>query len=179
MNKKYVGLIITIALLLVIIIPVTTIWSNRNTTVALEERIDAQYTTNKSNYDNMWKKFKEMTQVTDLQADNFKKVYDGLISGRYNDSQLLFKMVQESNPTLDQSTYTNLQNNISSSRDAFDNNQKQLADIIREYNTYTRQHFITASVCGFQLKDANKYITTSDTTQKAFDTNKDDQIKLK
>lgn len=176
MKKVIIGTLSAIMILL--IISVGTIWSHRNTMVELEERLEAQYTSNKSSYDNMWKKFKEMAQVTDMQADKMKELYQGLIDGRNKDTKLLFKMIKEDNPKLDQSTFTNLQNEIASSRNAFNNNQKQIADIVREYNTYVKKKFITANFWGYKVKDSNNYITTSDRTKDAFENKKDDEIKL-
>ncbi|MCP1184939.1 hypothetical protein [Paenibacillus sp. 1781tsa1] len=173
-----IGIIIGV-LILVIAISVGTIWSHRNTAVKLEERIEAQYVSNQSNYDNMWKKFKEMTQVTDLQAEQIKDVYTGLIAGRYDDQGLLFKMVQEQNPQLDTSVYSQLQREISAGRQQFDNNQKQITDIIREYNTYIKVHFIMASITQRTIYDMNKYVITSEQTQDAFKTKKADVIDLK
>lgn len=173
---------LTITLLIILVLgifAVGSIWSHRNTMVELNERINAQYSTNKSSYDNMWKKFREMTQVTDLQAEKIKDVYKDLIAGRYQDPNLLFKMVQENNPQLDQSTFTNLQNEIASSRNSFNNNQEQITDIIREYNVYIQHKPITAKIFGYTERNTNDFITTSDSTEKAFDTKKDDEIKLK
>lgn len=168
-----------LSLILAISIPMMTIWSHRNTMVELDERVNAQYASNKSTYDNMWKKFKEMTQVTDLQTEKMKELYTDLISGRNKDENLLFKMVKEDNPTLDQSIFTSLQNEIASSRNAFNNSQKQITDIIREYNTYVKKKFITATICGYDTKNADDFITTSNRTDKAFEEKKDDEIKLK
>lgn len=178
MNKLFKNLIVFVVVLLIILVPICIFFSHRSTMVSLQERINSQYASNKSSYDNMWKKFKEMAQVTDLQANNFKKVYDDIITGRYKDTNLLFKMVKENNPNLDQKTYINLQNEIGASRNNFDNNQKEIADIIREYNTYVRVKFITAAIFNFRTVDSNKYIITSDRTSKAFDSGKDSEIDL-
>ena len=165
--------------ILVGIISVSTLFHFRSTAITLEEQVKAQHTANKSNYDNMWKSFKESAQVTDKQAEQFKSVYNDMISGRYeNDSQVLMKMVQEQNPQLDASVYTKLQNQIIAGRKEFDNNQKKIADIIREYNTYVRKHFISNAIFRFETKNADDYIVTSEKTQKAFDSGKDDAIDL-
>lgn len=161
------------------IISVAMLMSHRIEIISLEQRIEAQYTANQSNYDGMWKKFKEMTQVTDLQADQFKDVYTGLISGRYEDSKPLFQMISEDNPQLDASVYSNLQNAIESGRNAFDNNQKSITDIIREYNTQIQRYFILNMFMQRQTIDANKYVITSDRTQNAFDSGGDDIINLR
>lgn len=163
----------------IVVISLLSVWSHRNTAVALEEQIKAQHVANKSNYDNMWKSFKEAAQVTDKQADQFKDVYNDMIAGRYQgDDQVLFKMIQEQNPSLGTEVYTQLQNLIIAGRKEFDNNQKKIADIIREYNTYIRKHIIMNAIFNFKALDANDYIVTSERTEKAFDSGKDDSINL-
>ena len=177
------GLIITVSILiglfLIVAVGAGTLWSNRNTAVSLEERIDAKHTSNKSDYDNMWKKFVELTQVSELQADHYKEIYSGLIQGRYEDPNLLFKMVREDNPKLDGGVYTQIQREISAGRNQFNNNQSSLADMIREYNTFIRQKIIMTAITGRVKLDADKYIVTSERTSKAFDSGKDDVINLR
>jgi uncharacterized protein YutD len=178
--KVLIGLAVTVGISIAILaISALTILSHRNQAVKLEERIEAQYVSNQSNYDNMWKKFKEMTQVTDLQAEQFKDVYTDLMNGRYEDPNLLFKMVQEQNPQLSQEVYTQLQREISAGRNTFDNKQAQIADIIREYNSYVKVNFVMAAITKRSTKDASEYIITSEQTQKAFTDKKDDVINLK
>jgi hypothetical protein len=176
------GLIITLSvlgiLLLITITGLGTLWSNRNHAVALDERIESQLTANKSNYDNMWKKFLEITQVSELQAKQMKDVFLGLIEGRYKDPNLLFKMVQEDNPKIDSSVYVQIQREISAGRNTFDNNQKAISDMVREYNTFVQQKVIMAAVTGRIRKDSNKYIVTSDKTENAFSERKDDVIDI-
>src|SRR6185312_4205721 len=118
------------SMLVVTVITASVLWGQYKTIVSMEERVTAQHVSNQSNYDNMWKKFVEMTQVTELQAEQFKDVYVGLIEGRYQDQELLFKFVTESNPQLGTEVYTQLQREISAGRQQFDNNQKKIADII-------------------------------------------------
>ncbi|WP_238357981.1 hypothetical protein [Cohnella zeiphila] len=165
--------------LIIVLIGAAVIWGHRNTAVALDEQIKAQYLSNQSNYDNMWKRFKEMAQVTDMQADDMKKVYGDIISGRYQDSSLLFQMVQEQNPRMDSSLYTKLQNEVSAGRTEFDRNQKEVLDQIREYNTFIRKHVIMNAIFRFKELDGSKYMITSDRTSNAFETGKDDEIKLR
>ena len=109
-----------------------------------------------------------------------EKIYNDLIQGRNQDTNLLFKVVKEDNPKLDTAVYTNLQKDISSSRDNFSNNQKKIADKIREYNTYIEKKPFMKMITGRQKKDANDYIVISDKTEDAFSTNKDnDSFSLK
>lgn len=152
--------------------------STRNTIVNLEESVDAQYIVNKSNYDNMWKKFREIVQVPEIQAKNIKDIYTGLISGRYNDQNLLFKQIKEDNPKINTKVYEEIQREIIAGRNTFDNNQKNITDKIREYNVYIKQHFVTAFILNKKPKKADDFIITSARTQNAFNTKQDDEINL-
>jgi len=184
------GLTITLILLLVlsgiITIPGMALWNHRNVAVSLEQKIDSQLQANKSEYDSMWKKFQEEAQVTELQATQFKEVYDGLIQGRYSNegevvaTQNLFKVIKEDNPNMDTSVYSRLQQDIINSRDSFNNSQKKVLDVIREYNTYIEKKPIMKLITGREQKDMSKYIVTSDKTDKAFDSGNDNNsFKLK
>jgi len=173
-----IAISIVLALILIVLASMGTLWANRNTAVELEERVEAMYSSNQSNYDNMWKKFVELTQVSDLQAKHYKDVYMGLIEGRYQDQGVLFKMVKEDNPQLGNEVYTQIQREISAGRNTFDNNQKALLDVIRQYNTFIRKKIVMTAVTGRQKINNDDYIVTSDKTSKAFDSGKDDVIDL-
>lgn len=171
------NIILSVIVVVIITLGLVT-WNQRNHAFRLENRVKAQYAANQSEYDNMWKKFKEITQVTDLQAEQFKSVYTDLISGRYEDSNLLFKSVQEQNPQLDTSVYTQLQREISAGRNTFNNSQKQILDIVREYNDYVGTRPLMM-LLGKATLNENDYIVTSAKTQDAFNSKKDDEIKLR
>ncbi|AEO93404.1 virion structural protein [Bacillus phage G] len=157
----------------------TTLWSQRGKVVKLENKIEARYNFNKSDYDKMWKTFVETAKVTELQAEQFKDVYTELISGRYEDTDLLFKMVQESNPQLGTEVYTNLQRQIAADRSTFNNNQKAILDIINQYNNYIEHDaIIIAFITNRKPIDSSKYIITSERTEKAFESGKDEVIDL-
>lgn len=180
MNKWVIGIFGFIGFALIaVVISVFVIISHRNEAVALKENVSAQYTANKSEYDNMWKSFVEMAQVSDKQAEDFKKIYTDMITGRYSgDKNLLFKMVKEDNPKIDQGLYRDLQNHVAAGRSQFNNSQKTLADKIREYNTYIRVHFIMNTFCNYKTLNADDFIVTSGKTKKAFDSGEDDAIDL-
>lgn len=179
-----IGVIFGVSVLAGGVIGGITLLSNRNTIITLEQAIESQYTANKSNYDSMIKSAKEMAQVTDMYAEDFEKIYSGLISGRYagEESQQLnslFKVVQESNPTLDSTVYTTLQRELSANRKTFDNNQAKVVDRIREYNTFVERKFITSAILNKQKIDSSKYIVTSESTEDAFNSGKADEINLR
>lgn len=174
-----IGLGVIGIIILAICLFVGTMFSQRNRAVELEEQINSQLVANKSEYDNMWKKFKELAQVTDQQAEHFKEVYTDMITGRYEgDENNLMKMIKEDNPQLSSEVYTQLQREISAGRNTFNNNQKKISDLIREYNTYVRKHFIMAGITGREPMDANQFIVTSDRTDGAFNSGQDEQVNL-
>lgn len=164
--------------ILITVIFAALLWNQRGEAINLETKIEAQLKSNESNYDSMWKRFTEMTQVTDIQAEQFKDVYTDLISGRYEDTDLLFKMVQEQNPQLNGEVYTKLQNEISSARIEFDRNQKKLLDIIAEYNRLHRG-VVMALITNRESINSDEYIVTSERSEKTFETGKDETIDLK
>lgn len=154
------------------------VWSNAKTAINLQERIESKYLSNQSNYDSMWKSMVESAQITELQASQFKDIYTDLIANRNKDTNLLFKSIHEQNPQIDTSVYTRLQENITDNRKVFDNNQKALLDMIREYNSYIRIHPITAWIFHYDQLDKKDYITTSSDTMDAFQTKQADSIDI-
>ena len=155
-----------------------------NDCIQMENTIKAQYEVNKSNYDNMWKKFKEAAQVNDMYAKDLKTVYDSAIQSRYGQdgSKAMFQWIKEHNPNFDSSMYRQLQAMIESGRNTFDSNQKMLIDKKQIYETSigTFPNNIVASIFRFPRINLAEYgIVTSDSTQKAFDTKKAEEIKLR
>lgn len=161
-----------------------TLLSNRSTIISLERAISKQYTANKSSYDTMIKSAKEMAQVTDMYAEDFERIYSGLISGRYEGEEKqqlnsLFKVVQESNPTLDSTVYTTLQREISANRKSFNNDQAKVIDRVETYNEYIEKKFITAAILNKETINAEEFIVTSDATEDAFNSGKANEINLR
>lgn len=175
MKKSTIIISIVIALIVILI---GSTWSGRNRAYKLENKVKAQYASNQSEYDNMWKKFKELTQVTSLQAEQFKSVYTDLIAGRNQDANLLFKSIREDNPKLDASVYKQLQTEISAGRNTFQNSQKKIIDLVREYNDYVGTSPLMMLIGRNEL-DQNDYFITSFETKDAFNSKEAEEIKLK
>lgn len=163
---------------------VGTFVGTNNELVALEEGIVAQYDDNKNSYDNMWKKFKEVSQVPSMYTEDLKKVYDSAIQSRYGKegSQAMFQWLKENNPNFDASMYTKIQQVVESGRNSFKANQTALLDKKRVYQTELRQFptNIVAGLLGFPEIDLDKYgIVTSEDTEQAFDSKQSDQVNLR
>lgn len=162
---------------------VGSIFSFRGQAVAMENTIVAQYDQNRNNYDNMWKRFKEIAQVSDKYADDLKKIYDATMQGRYgaDGSKAMFQWIQEQNPQLDSQVYTKLQTSIEAGRISFEADQKQLIDKKREYQNLLRSNraLFVNWILRFPKIDLSKYdIVTSEATDDAFNTKKADEVQV-
>lgn len=171
-------------LLLLVVSGVTCVASTFNGFVRAENGIKAQYSQNQNNYDNMVKKIREIAQVPEMYAEDLKKVYDSAIKGRYgaDGSRAMFQWLKEQNPSLDPSLYAKIQQVIESGRNEFMNDQKALLDKKRVYENSFQQFpaSVIAGMFGFPRIDLSKYdIVTSDATQRAFDTKRDEPLQLR
>jgi len=155
----------------------------RSDCVRLEARIKAQYQQNQNNYDNMWKKFKEMAQVPGQYVEDMKKIWGDTMRGRYGEdgSKALFQFIKEQNPQLDPSLYTKLQAAIEAGRNSFATEQQQLLDIKREYEVVLQGNraLFVGWLFGFPKINLDEYgIVTSDQTQETFKSKKADEVDL-
>jgi hypothetical protein len=174
--------VITLAVVALLgIVFVGSVLGFRSDCVALEEKIKAQYDEDKNNYDNMWKKFREMAQVPSQYVEDMRKIWDSTMQGRYGaeGSKAALQFIQEHNPQLDPTLYTKLQSAIEAGRNSFEAEQKQLIDIRREYTTLLRSNralFVNWAL-GFPKIDLDKYsIVTSDRTEDDFKKKKADEV---
>lgn len=155
----------------------------RNEFVQLEQGIKAQYDQNRNNYDNFVKSVVETAQVSGKYAEDLAKVARAAIEGRYGQdgSKAVFQFIKEQNPQVDASIYAKIQQVIEAGRLSFETNQKTLIDKKRVYETKLLQFpdNIVAGVFGYPKIDLTKYdIVTSDRTERAFETKRDEAIKF-
>jgi hypothetical protein len=134
----------------------------------------------------MWKKFKEMSQVTEIYAADLKKVYDSAMQGRYGEdgSKAVFQWIQEHNPNLDPAVYVKLQAAIEAGRNSFMEEQKQLLARKQSYEKLLNGNSALAVNWlpwnGWPRIDLDQFdIVTSDVTDDAFKKKKADEIRLR
>lgn len=155
-----------------------------NSCVYQEKGLKAQYKQNQNNYDNMWKKFKEVASVPAMYTEDLKKIYDSAITKRYGGegSQAMFQWLKEHNPNFDAGIYKQIQQVIEAGRNDFEANQKMLLDKKRQYEV-TLETFpsgMIAGALGFPKVDLDEFdIVTSNQTKETFATKKSDVIKLR
>ena len=150
-----------------------------NQEITLKNQIVAKQEENKTSFDNMWKKIKQCTNVSDKYKDGLKEVLTAYTNGRKKESsQLLMDWTKEAIPTFDSSIYKQLNNIIVSSRDDFTLNQKQLIDLNRQHDVLldTFPNNIYFKVMGINKININ--VVTSTKTEKTFEIGKEDEIDL-
>lgn len=152
----------------------------REDCIKAEAGIKAQYDQNQNNYDNMWKKFKEVAAVPKMYANDLKELWDKAMKARYEgEGQPIFRWIQEHNPELDPKVYSQLQRTLEAGRNSFEADQKQLLDKKRQYEVTlkgTRSIFFNW-MFGFPRVDLAQYdIVTSDKTEGVFKAKKDNDV---
>jgi len=152
----------------------------RSDAVSGEATIEAQYKQNQNNYDNMWKRIKEIAKVPGMYTEDLKKVWDGVMKARYggDGSKAMWQWIKEHNPSLPAGMYTQLQRAIEAGRTSFAADQKALIDKKRVYQVHLKSNvgMIWSNVWGYPTIDLAKFdIVTSSKTEAAFDSKKDDK----
>lgn len=163
----------------------------RNTAQSFEVDIPAQYTETQNVYDNGWKKVVEIAQVPEMQAQQVKDVYAGVMTGRYgkDGSKALILLLTEQNPQLGQEVYVAVQRTVEAFHDSFQASQTNLIARKQEYSK-----FVTATTAGIFYNWLGRYphikigvpngtqddfqIVTSDKTQSDFKTHKSEPLNL-
>ena len=150
-----------------------------NQELVLRKQITAKQLDNTSQFDNMWKKIKQSTNVTDKYKDGLKEVLAVYTDGRSEGSEnMLMKWGAEAVPNFDSSIYKQLNNIIVASRDDFTMKQKELIDLKREHDTLisTFPNNLYYRVLGVTPIDVK--VVTSTKTEQTFETGKDDEVEL-
>lgn len=165
-------------LLLVVLLAMGISFHNKE--VKLRNLITNKQTDNKSEMDAMWKTIDQNAQVTVMQKDALREIFNDYAAGRTpkGGSGALALWVKEAVPNVDQRTYTLLMNTITAQRDGFKFRQKELLDFKREHDNLidTFPNNIFAGLLGRNKIDV--VIVTSTRTEEAFKSGKDDNVTL-
>ena len=181
MNKTWLAVIgvFGVGLLLVVILLSMGVGFH-NKEVKLRNLITAKQTDNKNEMDAMWKIIDQNAQVTVMQKNALMEIFNSYAAGRTpaGGSGSLALWVKEAVPNVDQKTYTVLMNTITAQRDGFKFRQKELMDFKREHDNLidTFPNVIFATILGRHKIDV--VIVTSDRTENAFKTGRDNDTTL-
>jgi hypothetical protein len=148
-----------------------------NGEVRLRNAIKAKQEDNKSEFDNMFKKIAQTTQVAKFDRDSLLRIFVEHAGARkVGGENQLMTWVKESIPNVDPSCLKNLMNIIVSSRDQWTMRQKEILDLKREHDNL-RGTWPGSWIVGGR-PEIQVTIVTSTKTEKAFGTGKDDDVDM-
>lgn len=178
--KSIIGWSVFGTIVLVFAIIIGSIIGLSNTEVELRTLIEAKQKDNSSEFNNMFTKISQVAQVSSKQMESLKDIFTSYADARSNEGQgKMMSWIQEAIPNVDTATFNNLQNIITSSRDAWTMRQKELIDLSREHTVMLRRFpagWILSTFMG--RKPIEIVIVTSSRTEEAFKTGKDDDISV-
>ena len=179
-KKTAVTLGIVGIIILVILIGGCVTTSTFNNEASLRTTIEQKQIDNKNQFDNMWKKISQVAQVTEAQKNALMEIFNSYATARTGDGSggAVMKWVQESCPNVDISTFKNLQNIITSSRDSFTMRQTELLDLKREHDKLLRTFPSNMILSMFGRRSIDVVIVTSTKTAEIFATGKDDDVQV-
>ena len=149
-----------------------------------EMALNAKVENNENIYAQGTQKVVEIAQVPAMYVEDLTKVTTAAISGRYgaDGSKAVFQMLREQNPSIDSAMYTKIQQVIESFRNEFQNNQTQMLDMRRSYQTELGNVWsgMWLRMAGYPRTDMHKYdIVSTDKAADAFKTHRDTGIQLR
>jgi hypothetical protein len=136
---------------------------------------------NEASFDNMWKKIQQTAQVPEAQKNALREIFESHASARTGSGQggTVMNWIKESVPTVQLTSYDNLMNIITGSRDEWTRNQIELVSISNEYNQMLSVFPSNLFLRLFGFEKIVPKIITSTRTVEAFKTGKDDDVDLK
>lgn len=168
-----IGLLILLGMIAMTFIGV----SNKET--SLRVTMEQKQVDNKNEYDNMWKKISQIAQVSSQQMEMLKDIFVSYADARTSEGAgSVMNWIKEAIPNVDTTTFNNLQNIITSSRDAFTFRQKELLDLKREHDKMLRMFPSNIILGMLGRKPIDVTIVTSSRTEKSFETGKDDEVEV-
>ena len=149
----------------------------------MERQIEATHTDNRNVLAQYSTRIMEMAQVPDMYKEDVMEIYEGALTGRYgeNGSQAMFQFLQEQNPQIDASLYTNIQQSMEAGRNKFENSQTRLIDLKRGYETRLGSFYsgFWLGVAGYPRIDLNDFnIVVNDYSNDAFETGIDNGLQI-
>lgn len=149
-----------------------------NTEKGLRNQFNAQNKNMEVVYDNTWKIIQQKAGVASEYKKSFAKIYPDLMAGRYGNARggALMSWIQESNPEFSTKLYEDLSSSIEAQRNIFTHEQQKSIDIKREHDNL-RTMFPTSLFVGGR-PELELRLVTSQRTDEAFESGKDDNVKL-
>lgn len=149
-----------------------------------EKNIAAAYEDNKNVLSQYTLKVAEAAQVPAMQRDDLTRVIQAALTARYGEqgSKAAWSWIQEQNPQINSEVYIRIQQIIEAGRTEFRVAQTRLIDLKRVYETGLGSFWrgLWLRIAGYPKVDLSKFnIVLSSDAEKAFETGKQDPLKLR
>lgn len=169
------------ALLAIVLVYVVSSYNQANT---YEQALKAEKENNRNILSNYGKKIVEAAQVPAMMRDDFLKIVNAQMQGRYGEkgSTATFQWIQEQNLPLDSAVYTRIQSLVESGRNEFRQGQTKLVSVKQSYNTAlgSMPKGFVLGLLGFPRIDLREFdIVSDDRTENAFSTKREDALHLR
>jgi hypothetical protein len=157
-----------VAIGVVVLLVVVAIWQFssfngiKNTGVAKESALNAQYLDNQNELSKVTLQIKESLGVADLKSQKLDEVLTDAVKGRYDGDlqaatpgqapQLISALVEAYPDMSGLATYDRVVDIIQAGRESYANKQSKLLDMLRDYDTWRRSGIINSwkvSLAGF------------------------------
>jgi hypothetical protein len=126
-------------------------------------------------------KVQEQAQIPAMYAEDLQKTLKAYFEGRNKDETYIRSFVQQNMPNLSPKMYETLMVTIDAGREAFKNAQNKKTDVCSDYEEYRGRiwtsMFLSAKYPGDNIEKLCT-IVTDDRTAKAFETHRQEVIKL-
>jgi hypothetical protein len=144
----------------------------------MEQSLAASQTDNRNIFAQYGQKVAEVAQVPAMYRDDLEKVVTAAIEGRYGEggSRAAFQWIQEQNPTIDASLYKSIQQVIEAGRSNFENGQRRMIDLRRQYQTKLGSFWfgLWLRIAGYPKVDLAKFdIVSTDKANAVFEAGKE------
>ena len=158
---------------------VTYVVSTVNAEVRLRNDIAAKQSDNVSEYDSLWKKIEQAAQVTQAQKRALLEIVTAHAEARGGGARgAVANWIHESVPDVDTTTFDNLQNIITASRDRFAMRQKELLALKSRHDSML-DAFPSGNLLAMLDRDRiDVTVITSTKADEVFGRGKDDEVGL-
>ncbi|UYE98769.1 hypothetical protein XbC2_340 [Xanthomonas phage XbC2] len=155
--------------------------STNNTANKFEANIKRLDLASQNQLSNYTMKVQEQAQIPAMYADDLQKTLKAYFEGRNKDETYIRSFVQQNMPNLSPKMYETLMVTIDAGREAFKNAQNKKTDVCSDYEEYRGRiwtsTFLSAKYPGNNIEKLCT-IVTDDRTAKAFETHRQEVIKL-
>lgn len=152
-------------------------FSYSNTEIRLRNTVSATQKVTEGSFDKTWKIISQQAQIADKYRDSFKDIYTNIMSERYSKGDgSLMKWITEANPQFDTKLFEKVANSIEGQRTEFFNQQNKLIDLKREHDNLIGTFPGSVILAGRPAVEIR--LVTSSKTEAAFETGKEDDVKL-